>query len=43
MPTFKTSHGLIDVTNWSYQLQGRNGAPIDPAQIAGSGAVSISN
>ena len=38
MPTFKTSYGLIDVTNWSYQLQGRNGAPIDPAQIAGSGA-----
>ena len=38
MPIFKTSHGSIDVTNWSYQLQGLNGSPINPAQIAGSGA-----
>ena len=38
MPIFKTSHGAINATNWSYQLQGSNGSPISPAQIAGSGA-----
>ena len=30
MPSFKTSHGTIDVSNWGYQLQGINGNPLDP-------------
>ena len=36
MPSFKTSHGTIDVTNWGYQLQGINGAPLDPGSYATS-------
>lgn len=30
MPAFTTSHGIIDVSNWGYQLQGLNGAPLNP-------------
>jgi uncharacterized protein (TIGR01370 family) len=36
MPSFKTSHGTIDVSNWGYQLQGRNGAPLNPDFYASS-------
>ena len=38
MPIFKTSHGSLDVTNWSYQLQGLNGAALNPVELASLGA-----
>lgn len=37
MPTFQTSHGAIEVSNWAYQLQGRGGVPLDTAPLAASG------
>jgi uncharacterized protein (TIGR01370 family) len=34
MPIFKTSHGLITVDNWAYQLQGNGGQPLDVSSFA---------
>ena len=34
MAVFHTSHGNMNVSNWAYQLQGLNGAPLDPAALA---------
>ncbi len=34
MAVFHTSHGDMSVSNWAYQLQGLNGAPLDPAALA---------
>ena len=36
MPAFTTSHGIIDVANWGYQLQGIDGAPLVPEFYATS-------
>lgn len=36
MPAFTTSHGIIGVSNWGYQLQGLNGAPLNPDPYAAS-------
>ena len=36
MPNFKTSHGNVQVANWGYQLQGLNGAPLNPAPYTAS-------
>ena len=34
MPTFQTSHGLIEVGNWGYQLQGSKGHKLDADLLA---------
>jgi uncharacterized protein (TIGR01370 family) len=34
MPAFQTNHGLIEVTNWGYQLQGLAGSPLTTEQFA---------
>lgn len=34
MPAFQTSHGVISVSNWAYELQGLNGAPLNAAALA---------
>ncbi len=34
MAVFHTSHGDMSVSNWAYQLQGLNGAPLSPAALA---------
>ena len=34
MARFKTSDGVISVSNWGYQLQGKNGQPLDPHRLS---------
>jgi len=34
MPIFKTRHGFVDVDDWGYRLQGRDGGPLSATGLA---------